>query len=79
MPHAATTQHFQLVGALSRIREEWQEATGKLSLIEVEGNVGMLLVDLINEIGLGPDEQIQVLGTALFQEMQDFLKSPIQN
>lgn len=79
MLHASSTQRFQLVGTLTRIREEWQEATGKLSLIEVEGNMGMLLADLINGIGLGTDEQIQVLGTALFQEMQDFLKSPIQN
>lgn len=79
MLHAPSTQRFQLVGTLTRIREEWQEATGKLSLIEVEGNMGMLLADLINGIGLGTDEQIQVLGTELFQEMQDFLKSPIQN
>ncbi|HEY5729506.1 MAG TPA: hypothetical protein VIS72_05605 [Anaerolineales bacterium] len=79
MLHASSTQRFQLVGTLTRIREDWQEATGKLSLIEVEGNMGMLLADLINGIGLGTDEQIQVLGTALFQEMQDFLKSPIQN
>jgi hypothetical protein len=39
----------------------------------------MLLADLINGMGLGTDEQIQVLGTELFQEMKDFLKSPVQN
>jgi len=41
--------------------------------------MGMLLADLINGIGLGTEEQIQVLGTELFHEMKDFLKSPVQN
>ncbi len=67
---------FQLVSTLSRIRQEWQAATGTSSLIEVEGNMGRLLADLINGLGLGATEQIQVLGGELYQEMQDFLQSP---
>ena len=39
----------------------------------------MLLADLINGIGLRTDEQIQVLGADLFQDMQDFLKSAAHN
>lgn len=74
-----STQRFQLVGTLTRIRQEWQDAVGISSLIEVEGNMGMLLADLINGVGLGIDEQIQVLGPELFHEMKDFLKSPVQN
>ena len=74
-----STQRFQLVGTLTRIRQEWQDAAGISSLIEVEGNMGMLLADLINGVGLGIDEQIQVLGPELFHEMKDFLKSPVQN
>lgn len=74
-----STQRFQLVGTLTRIRQEWQDAAGSSSLIEVEGNMGMLLADLINGVGLGIDEQIQVLGPELFLEMKDFLKSPVQN
>ena len=70
---------FQLVSTLTRIRQEWQEAAGKASLIEVEGNMGMLLADLINGIGLGTSEQVQVLGKDLFQELQDFLRSPVRN
>ena len=70
---------FQLVSTLSRIRQEWQEATGRASLIEVEGNMGMLLADLINGLGLGTHEQVQVLGQELFEELKDFLKSPVQN
>ncbi len=74
-----STQRFQLVGTLTRIRQEWQDAAGSSSLIEVEGNMGMLLADLINGVGLGIDEQIQVLGPELFHEMKDFLKFPVQN
>lgn len=79
MLQAPSTQNFQIISTLTRIRQEWQDAAGSSSLIEVEGNIGMLLADLINGIGLGTDEQIRILGADLFQEMQDFLKSPIQN
>ena len=79
MFQSPSTQHFQLVSTLTRIREEWQEAAGSSSLIEVEGNVGMLLADVINGVGLQHDERIQVLGADLFREMQDFLNSPAHN
>lgn len=73
------TPRFQIVTTLSRIRQEWQDAANGNSLIEVEGNMGMLLADLINGIGLRTSEQIQILGTDLYQEMQDFLRSPDLN
>ena len=79
MLQSPSTQRFQLVSTLTHIREEWQEAAGSSSLIEVEGNVGMLLADVINGIGLQHDERIQVLGADLFREMQDFLNSPAHN
>ncbi len=66
MFQSPTAQRFQLVSTLTHIREEWQEAAGNSSLIEVEANVGMLLADLINGIGLRTDEQILVLGTDLY-------------
>ena len=68
MLQTPSTQRFQIVGALTRIRQEWQDAAGCPSLIEVEGN-----------IGLGTHEQVQVLGQELFEELKDFLKSPVQN
>lgn len=79
MLQTASTQRFQIVGSLARIRQEWQDAAGTSSLIEVEGNMGMLLADLINGLDLGTNEQVQVLGQELFLELKDFLKSPIQN
>ena len=79
MLQSPSAQRFQLVRALTHIRKEWQEAAGNSSLIEVEGNMGMLLADLINGIGLRTDEQIQVLGADLFRDMQDFLRSAAHN
>ena len=79
MLQTPTVHRMQLVTVLSHIRREWQDATSGKSLLEVEGNMGMLLADLINNIGLPVDEQVQVLGTELFQEMQELLKSPTHN
>lgn len=72
-------QRMQLVNALTRIRQEWQDATSGESLFEVEGNMGMLLADLVNNVGFSIDEQVQVLGTELFQEMQELLRCPLHN
>ncbi len=72
----ATSQSTPIVATLARIRREWQEATGSFSLIDVEGSIGMLLADVINGIGLETNEQVQVLGTDLFQEMQEILRTP---
>ena len=67
MLQTPSTQRFQIVGALTRIRQEWQDAAGCPSLIETEGNMGMLLADLINGLGHGTHEQVQVLGQELFE------------
>ncbi|MCB0101472.1 MAG: hypothetical protein KDD74_05465 [Anaerolineales bacterium] len=79
MLQTASAQRFQVVGSLTRIRQEWQDAAGTPSLIEVDGNMGMLLADLINGLDLVTNEQVQVLGEDLYQELKDFLKSPVQN
>ena len=41
----------QVVSVLSRLRREWQEATEEASLLETNGNIGMILADLINGFG----------------------------
>lgn len=78
LQNPATTR-FEFVTTLSHIRQEWQAAADGNSLLEVEGNMGMLLADLINGISLSTSEQIQILGAELYQEMQDFLRSPVRN
>lgn len=37
--------------------QEWQEATGGTSLLETDGNMGLVLADLINGFGLDADDQ----------------------
>ncbi len=60
------------------LREEWQEATGKTSLLEIDGNMGLVFADLINGFGLDVDDQCRILGNDLFGEMKDFLYAPKQ-
>ena len=69
----------RILSTLSHIRREWQEATDGASLLETDGNIGFLLVDLINGFRLNRDEQVRILGDELFQEMKDFLYRPKTN
>jgi len=66
----------QIISTLSKFRQEWQEATDDKSLLKVEGNVGMILADLVNLFGLAIHEQSLVLGPQLFEEMRDLLHQP---
>lgn len=67
------------IAILSRFRQEWQEAASGKSLLEVEGNIGMVLADLVNSFELVSHEQSLVLGPQLFEEMQDILYQPSRN
>jgi hypothetical protein len=68
-----TTNRPQLISVLSTLRQEWQEAAQGRSLLEVEGNVALMLADLVNSFGLATHEQSQVLGPELFSQVQDML------
>ena len=67
------TNNKQFVVVLSTLRQEWQEAASGNSLLNVEGNIALILADLVNSFGLTPNEQSQVLGTDLFGEIQELL------
>ncbi len=69
------TLQGQVIATLSSFRQQWQEASEGRSLIEIEGNVGLILADLINSFGLTTHEQALVLGTELFEEMQEVLRN----
>ena len=66
-------ERHQVVQALAGIRSEWEEASDGVSLALVPGSVGMLLVDVATAIGLTSDEQVQVLGADLANELQSDL------
>lgn len=76
MLQTATNPRIQTITALATLRQEWQAAAQGESLLNVEGNVGLFLADLVNTLGLSAHEQIVVLGQALFDELRDLLNAP---
>ncbi len=79
MLQTATYPRFQIVSVLAKLCKEWQEAAQGESLTNVEGNIGLVLADLINALGLSTHEQSVVLGQALFEEMREILSAPPTN
>jgi hypothetical protein len=78
LPDQTMTQS-RIISTLTRLRQEWQEATEGTSLLETDGNMGLVLADLINGFGLNADDQCQILGNDLFRELKDFLYAPRHN
>jgi hypothetical protein len=79
MFQAQQAQSHDVINALQGIRQEWQEAAGSSSLLDVESNLGLLLANVINHLNLSVDVQVSILGNDLFQEMKDLLKNPSRN
>ena len=76
MLQAPLISRFQVISVLTRIRQEWETAAEGQSLLDVEGNIGMLLGDMVNALALTTDEQSVVLGSNLCEEMQKVLDLP---
>jgi hypothetical protein len=64
---------INVVCALTKLRQDWQDATAGRSLSSVNGNVALLLVDVTMSIGLDTLERVQVLGVELAQELDETL------
>jgi hypothetical protein len=73
MLHTAPNSHSQVITVLCKFRQEWQEAAAGKGPLDIEENIGMVLADLINSLGLASHEQSLVLGPQLFAEMRDLL------
>jgi hypothetical protein len=69
----------RVIEVLARMRAEWQNAAAGASLLETEGNVGLILADIVNCLGLNADEQARVLGQPLFNEVRDLLTLSVTN
>ena len=78
-PALQTTSHARVISTLTHLRQEWQETTVEASLLETNGNIGLMLADLINGLDLEVHEQQQILGNDLFHELRDFLYAPKHN
>ena len=63
-----------VVSALTKLRQEWQDAADR-SLKSVNGNVALMLADVTMSIGLDTVERVQVLGAELAQELDEVLTS----
>jgi len=59
-----------IVSALARVRQEWQDAAQGDSLLSIDGNVGLMLADLVSVLGLPVESQVEILGADLFREVQ---------
>lgn len=53
---------------LSGLRQEWEQAVDRASLIHVPASVGLLLFDVTVRLGLTQVEQTQVLGDQLYKD-----------
>jgi len=59
------------IEGLTRMRQEWQDAANGAPLNGVQTSVGLLLLDVVNAIGLLPEEAALVMGEgALFVELE---------
>ncbi len=68
--HPTFIPRSDVINALTKLRQEFEEAADDESLVDVEANVGLLLADLAVAIGLTPAEQAQALGAELVNELQ---------
>ena len=71
--HPQIITRHQIIDALAKVRQEWEQAASGDCLIDVKGSVGLLLADLVVAIGLEPSEQVEALGADLVDEMQGIL------
>ena len=79
MFQTAQMSTHQVISALTQIRQEWQDAANGNSLLETEGNVGLILADMINHLHLPSEMQATILGNELFHELQDLLGNTNKN
>lgn len=68
-----------IVNALARVRKEWQDAAQGDSLLSIDGNVGLMLADLVSVLGLPVESQVEILGADLFREVQALSNTTDQN
>jgi hypothetical protein len=67
-PPARLLDRMTVLQNLSGLRQEWEVAADGDSLISVSASVGLMLLDVATQLGLSPDEQIEVLGHRLYKE-----------
>jgi hypothetical protein len=67
----------EVVSALAALREEWSAVSDDESLVGVEGSIGLFLADVVEAIGLLPEERAEVLGAGLSKDLEVFMDIPV--
>ena len=62
----------QMVNAIARIREDWEQEDE--SLVDVEASVGVILADVVNALGFSEEEKIAALGPSLYVDIQKVMQ-----
>ena len=73
--HQSYIPRLLVIAALTKLRQEWQEAADGKSLVDVNASVGLLLADISKSVGLTSLEQNQIFGVELIDELRDVLSS----
>jgi len=60
--------------ALIHVRQEWEAVAEGTSLLHCASPVGLLLFDIVAKLDIPPEEQRHLLGSALFDEMAEFVR-----
>jgi hypothetical protein len=71
--HPQEITRSSVVDVLAQLRKDWETAVEEADLVDVQGSIGLLLLDIVIGLKLKPFEQIQVLGAKLHAELQHFL------
>lgn len=66
-----------IVGAIAQVRQDWEAASEGESLTNIDGNVGLILVDVVKALGLNPDETVKALGGQLYRDVLPYLLIPV--
>jgi hypothetical protein len=56
--------------SLTAFREEWEEAVRPESLMKIPVNLGQILIDLVERLGLDEHAKAAILGARLYRELR---------
>jgi hypothetical protein len=72
-PDSPDFERQQMITKLIGFRTEWETAVDGTSLINVQAPVGFILADLVDLVGFTTAEKQSVLGTPLFDDVNDLI------
>jgi hypothetical protein len=62
-----------MIETITAIRKEWELVADGKGLLHLEGSVGLILFDIVTRLNVPVDEQRILLGSALFEEIAEFV------